>query len=477
MTDVLAKVKPVKSARQWSLHGFNYVLLGVLLNAIVWGGTLLYLKRATPTYASQWGLLVLGENPNVDVSLPDSARATTSTNDARSMAFEDPRNDYVYIATSKDVIEAAAAQVGIDPEDFEEPEITTDDDTAIISFVISGETPDLAQRKSRALYVVLNQHIENLRENELARREQETQITLEEARLRVDEAQAELAEYQANSAFGSDQQLQGLATGIEELRRLRSEYSAQAEGLGGRISQLSNDVDFNAQDITDSYKLQSDPVYQQFTEYGRLSAEYSDISAQLGAQHPQVVAKRSELGSAQSALLDRGSFLLGRPVSQENLVQIAPLGLDPQVGIVRGELFRESIVNQADREGLLSQNQTLEAEIAQMEARFNSLSQEKFAIDRLRRNLQVAETIFASTIAKLDLSKDDIYSIYPPIQLVTEPTLADEDDPVSPNKAMVFLAGLAGSFIVSFGLLLLWYENREPDAKAAGKQLPSWLSS
>jgi len=114
-----------------------------------------------------------------------------------------------------------------------------------------------------------------------------------------------------------------------------------------------------------------------------------------------------------------------------------------------------------------------------MESRFNELSQEKFTIDRLRRNLQVAETIFASTLAKLDLNKNDIYSIYPPIQLVTEPTLPDENDPVSPNKKMIFLAGLAGSFVVTFGLLLLWYENREPrkQTQQVDKQLPSWLSS
>ncbi|MGD1864288.1 MAG: GumC family protein [Phormidesmis sp.] len=480
MTDVLAKIKPQKPSRQLALPGFNYLFLGVILNAIVWGGTLLYLRKAAPTYASTWGVIVLGEDANVDVSLPDSGRASTTGGGSRAQAFEDPRSDYLYIATSASVLEEAANQVGSESDEFGDPDITTDEDSAIMSFVIEGDTPDLAQRKSRALYVVLNQHIEQLRQNELARREQENQVTLEEARLRVETAQDELAQYQATSAFGSDQQLQGLATGIEELRRLRSEYSAQAEGLGGRIAQLNSDVDFESQDVSDAYSLQSDPVYQQqFTEYGRLSAEFSDVSSQLGAQHPQVVAKRAELQGAQAAVQQRGSFLLGRPVNQETLTRIAPLGLDPQVGVVRGELFRESVVNQADREGLISQNQTLASEINQMESRFNELSQEKFTIDRLRRNLQVAETIFASTLAKLDLNKNDIYSIYPPIQLVTEPTLPDENDPVSPNKKMIFLAGLAGSFVVTFGLLLLWYENREPrnQTQQVDKQLPSWLSS
>lgn len=476
MTDALAKIKPETTGRQWTTSGFNYIFLGILLNAIVWAGALLYLKRAEPSYMSEWGVLVLGGDSSVNVSLPGSGSA--STDSGRSNTFADARSDYVYIATSSDVIEESARQVGIDAEEFEDPDITVDKDTAIMSFAVTGKTPELAQRKARALYTVLNQHVEELRKGEVDRRTQEDQSALERSRQRVDAAQKELANFLANSQFNSDQQLEGLSVGIESLRQLRSEYSAQAAGLGGRISQLSNDVDVNSQDVTDSYSLQGDPVYQQqFSNYGRLSAEFSELSGQLGAQHPLVVAKRAELESAQSAVQQRGAFLLGRPVDQTTLVRLAPLGLDPQAAVVRGDIFRETVVNQADREGLLSQDQSLAIEISQMEARLSQLSQEKFTVDRLRRNLQLAETIFASTLAKLDLNEEDIYSIYPPIQLVTEPTIPGEDDRISPSTKMVLLGALAGSFVVTFGLLLHWYENRDKHKQIASTQLPSWLSS
>lgn len=460
MTDVLAKIKPRKASRQWSMPGLGYLITGILLNTIVWGGALLYLRRAEPSYISEWGVLVLGGDSSVNVSLPGSASASTDTGRANEFA----RSDYVYIATSADVIEEAARQVGIDSEDFGEPDITVDNNTAIMSFAVEGNTPELAQRKAKALYVVLNQRVEQLREGEVNRRRQEDQVSLEQARQRVDAAQSELANYLANSEFNSDEQLQGLASGIESLRRLRSEYAVQADGLNGRLGQLSSNVDFGSQDVTDAYSLQGDSVYQQlFDSYGRLSAEFSEVSAQLGAQHPMVLAKRSELDSAQSALLQRGSFLLGRSVDQATLARIAPLGIDPQVAIVRGDLFKEAIVNEADRERLISQNQSLADEISQMETRLGQLSQEKFTVDQLTRNLQIAETIFASTLAELNLTGEDIYAIYPPIQLVTEPTIPAEEDRVNPSVQMVFLAGLAASFVVTFGLLLLWYERREPD--------------
>ena len=282
----------------------------------------------------------------------------------------------------------------------------------------------------------------------------------------------------AGSEFNSEQQLEGLATGIEALRQLSSQYSALAAGLDVRITQISSNVDpAEQQDITDSYSLQSDPVYQQlFDTYGRLSAEFSELSGQLGARHPMVVAKQAELQGAQSALQQRGTFVLGRSVDQATLVRIAPLGIDPQTSIVRGELFRESVVNEADREGLLSQNQSLTQEIGQMEDRLNQLSQEKFTVDRLRQNLQLAEAIFTSTVARLDLNEEDIYSLYPPIQLVTEPSMPGEDDRVSPSTQTVLLGALAGSFVITLGLLLYWYEKRDKH-QPANEQLPSWLSS
>ena len=458
MTDVLAKIKPRKATRQWSMQGFNYLLAGALLNALVWGGTLLYLRQLDPAYVSRWGVLVLGADSNVNVSLPGSA--STSADTGRTNEFA--RSDYVFIATSSDVIEDAAQQVGIDGEEFETPDITVDNNTAVMTFAIEGSTPELAQRKARALYTAHNQRVDQLREAEDNRRTLEDEVALERARTRVDDAQEQLSNYLANSEFNSNEQLQNITNGIESLRQLRSEYAVQADGLSGRIDQLNSTADFESQDVTDAYSLQSDPVYQQlFTTYGRVSAEFAEISGQLGSQHPLVMDKRAELDSAQASLQERGAFLLGRPVDQSTLVRISPLSIDPQVAIVRGDLFREDLVSRADRERLVSQNQALVAEIDQMEGRLNQLSQEKFTVDQLTRNLQIAESIFASTLARLDLNDKDIYSIYPPIQLVTEPSLPDEDDSVNPSTQAVFLVGLGGSFVVTFGLLLLWYEKRD----------------
>lgn len=441
----------------------NYLWLGTLLNGVIWGCIFLYLKQATPVYTSQVGVTVLGGDSKVDVSLPDGTKASASPVEGRAEPFEDPRNDYAYIATSSVVVDRAAQQLGMDADEFGEPEVTVDEETAILSFSINGETPLIAQRKSYALYTTLDQHVQKLRESTLARREGEKQFTLAGARQKVEKAQRALAKYQSVSAFGSDQQLEELSVNVEQLRRLRAENQAQANGLNGRLSNLENSTGVE-KGAADRYKLEGDTVYQQLlSEYGRLRTELTQISAQLSPQHPQVEDIQERLAEASTALVRRGSSILGRQVRGSDLVALSPLSNDPQATVVRGELFKESVVDRADRDKLIRQDQVLAKEITRMEARLNSLSQEKFKIDRLRRDLQVAETLLASRLAKLDLSQSDLYSIYPPIQLVTEPTLPEEDKPVSPSKQMAFLTGLAGSFVATLGLLLIWYEKRNPE--------------
>jgi uncharacterized protein involved in exopolysaccharide biosynthesis len=131
----------------------------------------------------------------------------------------------------------------------------------------------------------------------------------------------------------------------------------------------------------------------------------------------------------------------------------------------RGDLFQEAVNSRASQSGLRSQTQELANQIGGLEGRLRQLSQEQFTVDRLERNLQVAEAIFASAVAKLNLSEGDIYSVYPPVQLAAEPTLPDEDKYVSPSPIVAIGGALAGSFLATTGLLLLWANRRNSTAE------------
>jgi len=441
----------------------GYLGLGLLANTLIWGLALAYLKLVPQTYQSEWGLNVLGTSAGADVTLPDGGRASRAPSDFR-ISNEDPRTDYVYLAQSSDIIKEAAAQLNMTVEDYGDPDITTDEESSIIGFTNEGKTPEMAQKKAAALYVVLDRRIEQLRNAELLRRERETKESLEEARKQVETAQNDLASYQATSGVSSEAQIDDLAVGVEQLRREYAQAIAQERGLGSRVQQLAQDINDSSAGAADAYRLQGDPVYQsQFEEYGTVAAEFADISSQLGPQHPQVVAKRAELEGLESALEGRGSFLLGRQVDQSVLTQLAPIGLDPRVEASRGDLFQEAVNSRATQSGLQSQTAELSNQIVGLENRLRQLSQEQFTVDRLERNLQVAEAIFASAVAKLNLNEGDIYTVYPPIQLAAEPTLPEDDKYISPSPPVAIGGALAGSFLVTTGLLLLWVNRRNSE--------------
>ncbi|WP_299403266.1 hypothetical protein [Acaryochloris sp. IP29b_bin.148] len=456
------------SAYQRTHPNISYRWLGIVLNGMVWSCVFLYLKLSPPIYSSQVGVIVVGGDSKIDVALPGGVRAATSPASGQSNSFEDPRTIYTHIATNPAVLDKAAQQLGMDSAEFGEPEITVDEESAILSFAIQGKTPLISQRKLYALFTAIDQRLQKLREFTLAQREGEKQLTLSAARRKEEKARSTLSKYQSASAYNSDQQLQELSTTIEQLRRVRSENYAKAKGLGGRLARLDREVELNTQTATDRYRLEGDPVYQKLlSEYGRLKAELTQISALLSPQHPQVQDVQEQLNAASSALQSQGSSALGKQLQTSALLQLTPLNADPQTSVVRGELFKDSVSGLADRDELIFQDRVLAKEIARMEARLNTLSGEKHKVDGLRRDLQVAETLLASTLTKLDRSRIEVYAMYPPIQMVTEPTLPDEDAPISPNKQMAFLTGLAGSFIVTLGLVLIWYEKRDPSPSLA----------
>ncbi len=444
----------------------GYLGLGLLANTLIWGLALAYLKLSPTTYKSEWGLSVLNSAAAADVTLPEGGRAALAP-EAYNASPKDSRTDYVYLATSPDILKEAAAQVGVSVQKFGKPTITTDEDSSIMAFVIEGETPEMAQKKATALYVVLDRRIDQLRRAEQVRRERLTKKDLETARQQVETAQNALARFQAESGLSSDAQIEDLASGVEQLRQEYAQAIAQERGLGSQVQQLAQDINESSAGAADAYRLKADPVYQnQFTEYGVVAAEYADISAQLGAQHPQVVAKRAEVESLAAALEGRGSFLLGRTVDQATLAQLTPIGIDPRVEAARGDLFQAAVTDRASQSGLQSQTQELSNQIAGFENRLRTLSQQKFTVDRLQRNLQVSEALFASSVAKLNLSDSDIYSVYPPIQLAAEPTLPDQDKYISPSPPVAVGGALAGSFLATTGLLLLWANRRNSATEA-----------
>jgi DNA-binding NarL/FixJ family response regulator len=430
----------------------RYLLLGLLLNVAVWALVLAYLKFFPQTYTSKWGIKILETNPGVEVVLSDETIALSDSGYRKPLRDRDPRTDYVYLAKNRTLLDKAAKKFDMPVKEFGEPKIKIDEASGLIAFEIKGKSPAEAQHKAWIMQELIVLEIDRLRRVELKRQEKETQVSLESARRKLNAAQEQLSKYKTSSDFGSQEQIEKLSATIEELRRQRVDVVAQEQGLKNRFSQLSGDLKLSSKEAADAYKLQADNVYKQYLEeYSQNRRELAKLTSQFTSRHPAYKAKQAQVNESASALQKQANFVLGRTVSLDKLNNLA---LSTTTS-TRDDMFKDLVTNRADRQKLVGQDKQLEAQIATLETRLHNLSKQKIQVDRLKRDLQVAEAVFAATLAKLELSKQNIYSNYPPAQLVIEPSLPETKEATTPSTSSALLGGLAGSFLLTTGIFLL----------------------
>jgi len=442
---VMKKVKYWRYAR--------YAAIGLAANAALWGITLIYLKTAKPVYTSGWAVIVPGAGSGVSVNLPEIGQASSSSSSPFGSASMDPRANYQFLITNETVLEEAATQLKISAKQLGKPKVKLVDNTSIMEFEVAGPTAADAQKRSRAIYEALQTKLTQLRIEEVAKREQGTQGTLTSSRQKLQQTQKNLSEYKALSGLSSSDQVKDLSSNIEQLRKQRVESFAQVQQMTTRLSQLSSDLNLTVPEASNAFLLQADQLFQQnLKDYNESSALLVVLKSKWGDNHPLVVKEATRQESARVAMLDRASSLLGRKVDRSTLQN---LSIKSESGSSRESLFRDLVSMQADQQGLVAQNEALTDQILELEARLKILVQKQSKLDNLQREVQIAEAVFASTLAKLDLGKSDIFISYPITQLIAQPNLPDEK--TSPKPTIVFVGAGVASIFITTGLAMLWW--------------------
>jgi uncharacterized protein involved in exopolysaccharide biosynthesis len=460
-----------KRAVSWKV----YVAIGAIANVAIWGLAIAYLKVTKPIYTSQMALNVPGSGSGVNVNLPEIGQATSTSTSSYGSSSQDPRANYQYIATSEPVLAAAATEMGIPIAVYDKPKIKLVDNTTLIQMEFSGRTPEEAQQKALVLYKVLSKRLDELRNEEISRRDEGIEVTLGSAKQKLEKAQSSLSAFKASSGLGSNDQLSFLSTNIEQLRKQRAETLAQLRQSTNRLIQLSATLNLSPKLAASAFVLQSDQQFQlNLKDYSDSTATLSLLAPKLGENHPTFVLEASKQKASQAALLQRSSSLLGEPLSQSDLARINLLATDSGAG--KAGLFKDLITLQADRQGLDAQTQELEAQINSLEERLQELTFKSSKLDSLKRDTQIAEAVFASTLARLDLSKSDIFTAYPLLQIIVQPNLTEK--PVSPQPSFAFLGATAGSLLVTIGVtLLVIRQRRQRQPKSSDLALPAALAS
>lgn len=439
----------------------GYLLLGLVANASIWGLSLLFLNVAKPIYTSQWALTLPSSRSSSSVNLPQIGGGSSQVSSPFDIKTQDPRENYKYIVTSESVLAEAAKQLNMTVQKFGEPRVKIVDSSTLMTFEVKGSTPQESKDKSIALYQAFEARLVQLRQQEAIEKNQGIKAALKDSQQNLESTQERLSSYKARSGLVSNSQIDQLSSAIEDLRKQRAVVLADQQQAGARLKQLSANLNISAPQAAEAFTLNSDQLFlRNLQDYSTATAETDLLSARLGPNHPAIVQQRIKQEAARAAMLDRSQSLLGRSVNPATLDQLN-LGTstnDVRTGSARDTLFQEVITAQVAEQGFRASAATLERQIAQLEAKLKTLGQYGSALDGLKRDMQISEAVFSSTLGSLNLGKAELFGSYPQVQLISDPSLPET--PSSPKKTFVLVGTALGSILLSTGILGLWFRKR-----------------
>ena len=120
----------------------------------------------------------------------------------------------------------------------------------------------------------------------------------------------------------------------------------------------------------------------------------------------------------------------------------------------RARLFERLIGEVADAEAMAAMQAQLTKQITVEQARVLKLASAASRLDDLKRDVQVAEAVFSSALARVDTGKADFYASYPLVQTLEMPELPSR--PSSPLPMLAVAGGLAATILIISSLVLTW---------------------
>ncbi|MCI5078616.1 hypothetical protein [Oricola sp.] len=427
----------------------RYVLvIGVVL-ASVWVPIITYLKVAAPSYTSSVSLILPGTGVSSSVSLSEIGQASTSANSPYASSSVSPTVTYQKLVQSRRVISIAARDAKIDEAQFGQPRVKLVDQTSLMEIQMKGGTPEEARLKTEAVLAAFLTELKVLRDDEIQRREDSVTGTVRKYKDSVDTIRDEISSLQITTGLNSTDQYDGIVERNEQLMSAIADGQAQLELVKNSVSSLSALLEIAPEAASKTIKLHADP------EYGAHSVALSEAGAKLaelgnlyGARHPEVVDAQTRVNGLRSKMLGRAMQVTG--LDAETLER----GLDRTAIGERGVLLSQLVSEVAKRDGLVAQLASLGEKLAVNKARLVELSDTASRLERLNRDYKVAEAVFTSALARLNVSKTDVFASYPMVQIAEPPSLPWA--PSSPNKMLAIAAGVMATLCTLVGLVLIW---------------------
>jgi uncharacterized protein involved in exopolysaccharide biosynthesis len=204
-----------------------------------------------------------------------------------------------------------------------------------------------------------------------------------------------------------------------------------------------------AQQATVAMVLRADPLFQSLlAESAKQDTEMATLAGTRGQNNPRVADLQAERAETIYRMVARGAELTG--LKRDEVLKLRDLSVHDE----RARLFERLVGNAADASALAGKQAELESQIETEHQRVVAMAADVARLDDLKRDVQVAEAVFSSALARIDTSKADFYASYPLVQTLEQPTLPDA--PSSPQKIIALGGGLAGTVFLLMTMVLTW---------------------
>ena len=401
------------------------------------------------TYSSGFTLILPGAGAASSVNLESFGQTNSSAASPFGSHSLSPTENYRRLLLSYRLRGSVAESLGLTIADVPAPRIRLANQTKLMFVSVRAATPEDAKRLADAWLASFEVELAALRAEEQALREQAYRDTLAGFEVTVRDTQAKIIAFQSEHGLISVEQFQDLVTQTEALRFELERAVAEERVAQSEVSRLSGILGISPGDAADVLALLSDTTFQSLLESRSLAqTRLAELTEMYGPNHPEMIAASEAYSGLRGGLFDRGRQLLGF----EAFASLNPVyysSTDERSALI-GKLIEASV----RLAGVARRRDAMAKQLAETEERVARLAVPATELDGLLRDHQVAETVFASALARIDTNRTDIFTSYPLTQTVETPGLPES--PATPSKKFTALGALAGIFLYAIGLALLW---------------------
>ncbi|MFV0643884.1 MAG: hypothetical protein ACK5NN_05205, partial [Sphingomonadaceae bacterium] len=290
--------------------------------ALIWGVALLWLAAGPDRYESEMTLILPGSGVGGSLNLESIGQASATTNSAFASPYLSPTENYKRLLMSDLILEEAANSLHESPASFPRPDVKLVDQTNLIIVTMSGDTPEQAQNRAKALQAAFSLELDKLRQDEAASREKVDLHRIADLEHKVADAQRALLAFQGRTGLVSLDQFNNRIAALDDLKA--SERQAQAARVREQASagRLAATLGVSTSTANRALKLQGDPIFQKLLiRYADAEAEEAQKSGTLGPAHARIEQLGAERSAIRTAMAARGSALAG--LNQETVMRFA----------------------------------------------------------------------------------------------------------------------------------------------------------